>query len=149
MLDCECYIDLSSDKGGGLMERKKCEKLWATNKYLVLSKSQKIYLAIRQYLKSESVELNVLERLIQEAISLEERPQEVINAYQHIWSYFRRVAEPNERKEFLFLLEGYQQSKLPKEKVLMYLNDLLEKYPNRYLENSTIFKLINDGDEQG
>lgn len=147
MLDCECYIDLSSDKGGGLMERKKCEQLWAANKYLVLSKSQKIYLAIRQYLKSESVELIVLEKWIKEAMSLEERPQEVVNAYQHIWSYFRKVAQPNEKNEFLSLLERYQQSKVTKEKVMMYLNDLLEKYPNRYLEDSTIFKLMNDGDE--
>lgn len=147
MIDCECYIDLSNDKEGGMMERKKCEQLWAANKYLVLSKSQKIYLAIRQYLKSESVELIVLEQWIQEAISLEERPEEVVNAYQHIWSYFRKVAQPNEKNEFLSLLERYQQSKVTKEKVLMYLNDLLEKYPNRYLEQSTIFKLMNNGDD--
>lgn len=147
MIDCECYIDLSNDKEGGMMERKKCEQLWAANKYLVLNKSQKIYLAIRQYLKSESVELIVLEQWIQEAMSLEERPEEVVNAYQHIWSYFRKVAQPNEKNEFLSLLERYQQSKVTKEKVLMYLNDLLEKYPNRYLEQSTIFKLMNNGDE--
>lgn len=147
MIDSECYIDLSNDKEGGMMERKKCEQLWAANKYLVLSKSQKIYLAIRQYLKSESVELIVLEQWIQEAISLEERPEEVVNAYQHIWSYFRKVAQPNEKNEFLSLLERYQQSKVTKEKVLMYLNDLLEKYPNRYLEQSTIFKLMNNGDD--
>lgn len=147
MIDCECYIDLSNDKEGGMMERKKCEQLWAANKYLVLSKSQKIYLAIRQYLKSESVELIVLEQWIQEAMSLEERPEEVVNAYQHIWSYFRKVAQPNEKNEFLSLLERYQQSKVTKEKVLMYLNDLLEKYPNRYLEQSTIFKLMNNGDD--
>lgn len=147
MIDCECYIDLSNDKEGGMMERKKCEQLWAANKYLVLNKSQKIYLAIRQYLKSESVELIVLEQWIQEAMSLEERPEEVVNAYQHIWSYFRKVAQPNEKNEFLSLLERYQQSKVTKEKVLMYLNDLLEKYPNRYLEQSTIFKLMNNGDD--
>ena len=34
-------------------ERVQCQKLWANNKYLVLSHSSKIYLEIRTYLKQE------------------------------------------------------------------------------------------------
>ena len=33
--------------------RKDCEELWAKNKYYVLSKSHKVYLEIREYLKKK------------------------------------------------------------------------------------------------
>ncbi len=32
--------------------RKQCEQIWARNKYYVLSKSHKVYLEIREYLKN-------------------------------------------------------------------------------------------------
>ena len=45
-------------------QRNACEKHWAKNKYLVLSKSHKIYLGIREYLKNDQVSLAELKRLI-------------------------------------------------------------------------------------
>lgn len=35
--------------------RRECEELWAKNKYYVLSKSQKAYLEIREYLKKKKI----------------------------------------------------------------------------------------------
>ena len=35
--------------------KKECEELWAKNKYYVLSKSHKVYLNIREYLKEKEV----------------------------------------------------------------------------------------------
>ena len=49
-----------------------CQTLWARNKYLVLSHSSNIYLEIRQYLKSESVEVAHVQALIDQAIALPE-----------------------------------------------------------------------------
>ena len=40
--------------------RKQCEQIWARNKYYVLSKSHKVYLEIREYLKETEVDENVL-----------------------------------------------------------------------------------------
>lgn len=127
-------------KGRVLVERKACERLWATNKYLVLSHSQKVYLQIREYLKQEVVEVAVVERLIQEALSLEENRLAVVNAYQHIWGYFKKFATDEEKALFLKLLADYQKSVIIKETVLIYLSDLLVKYPNAYLEQASIFK---------
>ena len=36
--------------------RKQCEQIWARNKYYVLSKSHKVYLEIREYLKESEVD---------------------------------------------------------------------------------------------
>lgn len=121
------------------MERTASQRLWAANKYLVLSHSQKIYLQIRAYLKQEIVEVKVVEALIYEALALEENRSTVVNAYQHIWGYFKKVAEDAEKQNFLNLLEDYQAGVCDKEIVLAYLSSLLTKYPNKYLEESTIF----------
>ena len=67
-----------------------CQTLWARNKYLVLSHSSNIYLEIRQYLKSESVEVAHVQALIEQAVSLPENRGQVCNAFQHIWGYLRR-----------------------------------------------------------
>ena len=50
------------------------------------------------------------------------------------------MASKEERKEFLGILDQYKMLSQIKVFLLNYLKDLLEKYPNDYLENSTIFK---------
>ncbi|WP_394023636.1 hypothetical protein ACF3NF_01585 [Anaerococcus martiniensis] len=65
-------------------QRNACEKHWAKNKYLVLSKSHKIYLDIREYLKNDQVSLAELKRLIKNAKDLEESPKDIVNAYSYI-----------------------------------------------------------------
>ena len=39
------------------MNKKKCEELWAKNKYYVLSKSHKVYLEIRKYMKEKEIDI--------------------------------------------------------------------------------------------
>ena len=56
-----------------------CQTLWARNKYLVLSHSSKIYLEIRQYLKSDSVEAAHVQDLIDQAVALPENRGQVSN----------------------------------------------------------------------
>lgn len=121
------------------MERKVCEQLWATNKYLVLSHSHKVYLQIREYLKQEVVEVAAVESMIQLALSMEEKPSAVVNAYQHIWSYFKKYATVEEKAQFLEGLKDYQNGVAVKETILKFLSKLLEKYPNSYLEKATLF----------
>ena len=120
-------------------ERRKAQKLWAENKYLVLSKSHKCYLSIRKYLKNEELKKEAVQVFIDKAVSLKESPKDIVNAYQHIWGYFKDKASIEERKEFLGLLDQYKKAKLDKSVPLDYLKNLLKKYPNEYLENSTIF----------
>lgn len=102
-------------------QRNACEKHWAKNKYLVLSKSHKIYLDIREYLKNDQVSLDELERLIKNAMDLEESPKDIVNAYQHIWGYFKDDASLDEKEKFLYLIDQYQKDIIVKEEVLDYL----------------------------
>lgn len=123
-------------------EKHQAQKLWAHNKYLVLSKSQNIYKDIRQYLKSDEVLVQTLQDLIDQAIGLEEDKGEFINASQHIWGYFKKKASRKEKQDYIEVLQAYQEGQVDRRKILSFLYGLLDKYPNDYLANSTIFDRV-------
>lgn len=56
--------------------KKECEVLWAKNKYYVLSKSHKVYLEIREYLKEKEVEVAFLHEKIAQVREIEESPKD-------------------------------------------------------------------------
>ena len=122
--------------------RRQCERLWATNKYLVLSHSNKIYLEIRNYLKNDEVSLNQVQAYIDQALNLPENPGQVVNAFQHIWGYFKKKATASEKEIFMAQLDSYAAGRIPQTCLVASVKELLIKYPNRYLEEST---LINGG----
>lgn len=117
-----------------------CQVLWAKNKYLVLSRSSNLYKEIREYLKQDQVEVSHVEDLIQQALALPENRGQVSNAFQHIWGYFKKKATDAERKDYMLLLDRYRFGQASKEDVIAKTRDLLERYPNTYLQHSTLLK---------
>ena len=115
-----------------------CQTLWARNKYLVLSHSSNIYLEIRQYLKSESVEVAHVQALIDQAVALPENRGQVCNAFQHIWGYFKKKASTTEKEDFMLLLFRYQSGMADQKDLVAAVKNLLLKYPNPYLQKSTL-----------
>ena len=121
-------------------QKSQCQQLWARNKYLVLSHSSNIYNEIRQYLKNEEVELSHVQELIDRACQIPEHRGQVCNAFQHIWGYFKKKATDAERKDYLLLLDRYRFGQASKEDLIARTRDLLERYPNAYLQDSTLLK---------
>ena len=91
------------------MESKKikrdCEELWAKNKYYVLSKSQKIYLEIREYLKEKEVDILYLNEKIEKVRDIEESKKDFNNAILHVWGYFKKEATEIEKQGLCIILE--------------------------------------------
>ena len=121
-------------------QRALCQRLWAQNKYLVLSHSSNIYNEIRQYLKQEVVEVRLVQEMIDRACQIPEHRGQVCNAFQHIWGYFKKKATDTERKDYMLLLDRYRFGQTSKEDLIAKTRDLLERYPNAYLQNSTLLK---------
>ena len=117
--------------------KKDCEELWAKNKYYVLSKSHKAYLDIREYLKEKEVDIAYLQEKIQSVKDIEESKKDFNNAILHVWGYFKKDASETEKQGLFAILEEYREGKNSQEAVIQYLNALLRKYPNQYLEEST------------
>ena len=122
--------------------RKQCEQIWARNKYYVLSKSHKVYLEIREYLKESEVELGVLLQKIKQVNELQESKKDFHNAILHVWGYFKNTAE---KDELFRLLEEYRTGSTEQSSIIHYIHTLLEKYPNKYLQQSML--LTGEQDE--
>ena len=121
-------------------QKSQCQQLWARNKYLVLSHSSNIYNEIRQYLKNEEVEVSHVQELIDRACQIPEHRGQVCNAFQHIWGYFKKKATDAERKAYMLLLDRYRFGQASKEELIAQTRDLLDRYPNTYLQHSTLLK---------
>ena len=121
-------------------QKSQCQQLWARNKYLVLSHSSNIYNEIRQYLKNEQVELSQIQEMIDRSCQIPEHRGQVCNACQHIWGYFKKKATDAERKDYMLLLDRYRFGQASKEDLIAKTRDLLERYPNTYLQHSTLLK---------
>ena len=121
-------------------QKSQCQQLWARNKYLVLSHSSNIYNEIRQYLKNEQVEVSQVQEMIDRACQIPEHRGQVCNAFQHIWGYFKKKAADVERKDYMLLLDRYRFGQASKEDLVVKTRDLLEHYPNTYLQYSTLLK---------
>ena len=117
--------------------RKECEELWAKNKYYVLSKSHKEYLGIREYLKGNKLDVSFLKEKIQKIKDMNESRKDFSNAVLHVWGYFKEDASAVEKQELFNILNEYMEERSSQIVVIDYLNTLLKKYPNKYLENST------------
>ena len=118
--------------------KKECEMLWAKNKYYVLSKSHKAYLEIREYLKAKEVDILFLKERIQTVRDLEESKKDFNNAILHVWGYFKKDASEVEKQELFTILEKYKVGKMNQNSVIEYIKVLLKKYPNKYLQESTL-----------
>ena len=125
--------------------RRECEELWAKNKYFVLSKSHKAYLEIREYLKGTELDVLWLNEKIRETRDMKESKKDFSNAVFHIWGYFKKETSIMEKQTLFDILNEYMEGKNNSEVVIEYLNTLLKKYPNEYLEKSTL--LTGEQDE--
>ena len=118
--------------------KKECEELWAKNKYYVLSKSHKTYLEIREYLKEKEVDILFINERIQKVRCMKESKKDFANAILHLWGYFKKLASEIEKQELFNILEEYMEGKNNQEYVIEYINILLTRYPNKYLQESTL-----------
>ena len=121
-------------------QKSQCQQLWAINKYLVLSHSSNIYNEIRQYLKNEEVEVSQVQEMIDRACQIPEHRGQVCNAFQHIWGYFKKKGTDAERKDYMLLLDRYRFGQASKKDLIAKTRNLLERYPNAYLKQSTLLK---------
>jgi len=62
------------------------------------------------------------------------------NIYNEIRQYFKKKATDAERKDYMILLDRYRFSQASKEDLITKTRDFLERYPNTYLQHSTLLK---------
>ncbi len=123
-----------------MKERGYIEKLWREEKYHVLLHSQQSYNEIRELLKS-SPTLQEVQLKIEEALSCEPTKGTVINAYDHMWGYFKNNATKEEKEKAQTLKSEFQNDSVTRNELLIFLKELAQKYNVTYLLESRVLQI--------
>lgn len=91
-------------------------------------------------MKEKEVDTIYLNEKIQQVREMEESKKDFSNAILHVWGYFKKEASEIEKQEFFKRLEEYMDGKSEQNYVIEYINALLKKYPNKYLQESTLLR---------
>lgn len=116
------------------MEQKKTEILWLEEKYNVMFHSQNHYNAIRQAMKNKA-SYKEISALIEQALNLTPTEGSMRNACQHMWGYFKKSANEEEKKQYEQLIQTTNFSEL-----LSFLRELAKEYDVTYLLESRVLQ---------
>ena len=120
-----------------MKERGYIEKLWREEKYNVLYHSQQHYNYIRELLK-QSPTLNEVQLTINEALQTTPSNGSIINAYDHMWGYFKHKANEIEKNKSAQLKADFKQDNVQSKELLIFIKYLADKYEVYYLQKSTL-----------
>lgn len=124
--------------------RAEVEREWGAWKYLVMERSRAAYDRIRTHLRPDGRNLSpetvlAFHEMVAGARSLPPEPGGTVNALQHVWGYFRKVADDREREDTLRAIRRFADGTLSRRAVVARLAGLAEKYGDRYLLDSYFF----------
>lgn len=120
--------------------QREVEVLWSQEKYRVMYFSQQHYNEIRKVMKS-GAEIHRVKELIEEAISLKPTTGSILNAYQHMWGYFKKYASLEEKQASASKSAAFSNGQLEPSELLVFIRELALKYEVDYLLQSTILEL--------
>lgn len=112
---------------------------WARYKYLVLYHSHNRYLSIRAMFRECSVSALAMYREIDSALCEEPVLGSMVNAFSHVWGYFKDICSEKERDTFKNNLESFEAGSLDPSKFKKFLFKLSKKYNSEYLLESYFF----------
>lgn len=123
--------------------RKEAESLWAHHKYEVMFHSQKHYDLIRDTLK-ETDDTSEIGRLIKDALNVPPSKGSVLNVFDHMWGYFKKVCTDDEKEMYKKLKAEFTDSQNTEEDLLNFIKQQAEKYNTEYLLQSSILEKRSD-----
>ena len=84
--------------------------------------------------------MSLVQEMIDRACQIPEHKGQVSNVSHHIWGYFKKKATDAERKDYILLLARYRFGQASQADLIAKTRDLLDRYPNTYLQHSTLLK---------
>ena len=112
------------------------EQEWARYKYYAMSKSQKAYNELRLIFRNNNATDPILfYKWIDDIQYLEPNIKSEINAFSHVWGYFKKFATIKEKEAYLKFIENQDIKAM-----VRHLKKLSNKYEIKQLQNSYYFK---------
>ncbi|GAA3733609.1 DUF1722 domain-containing protein [Salinicoccus jeotgali] len=120
-----------------MKERRETERLWAREKYRVMYHSQQHYNRLREALK-RGAGITEVRGLIEDAVAVPPTKGSMMNAFDHIWGYFKKECIVAERDRYANMKKEFKAGNLTEEEMLDYLKSLAILYQQKYLLDSTM-----------
>jgi len=121
------------------LERKIIDEEWAKYKYTIMERSYKFYKEISQGIASNAYNPEEFMEVINRYLQMQPEKRQVINTLQHVWGYFKRVADGEEKAVIFKLIEQYKEEKCTADEIKKVLHKYAVKYNVVYLLNSYFF----------
>ena len=124
------------------------QKIWAVNKYWVMSKSQQHYDHIRLLAKNNQwtpQKSQELDKILDSLGSVSPTRKTLVTTYQHIWGYFKKKCTDEELHQYLKLLDELQPDN---DSLGPFLVQLTAKYQIDYLQKSRLIIELNEREGQ-
>ena len=121
---------------------------WAEHKYWVMAHSQQLYNQIRVLAKNNDWSdetTDTFENLLQEAALQVPTRKTLTTAYEHVWGYFKKIATPEEKNDYLLSLAVIE---VDNDQLGSYLKNLTLKYQVTYLMHSRLIREIQEEQEK-
>ena len=116
------------------------EAVWSRYKYLVLEYSPRHYQAIRQVLKDKTAYPDqALFDYLAQALAQPLDPATQVNAYDHVWGHFKKLATDQEKAHYLDLRQAFLAQQIDRQTIKSYLNQLSKTYQDKYMSHSYFF----------
>jgi UV DNA damage endonuclease len=124
----------------GTHETRFMEEEWSRYKYYVLGKDQNIYNGVRKLLKDKKgASIIDFYSLIDRARGMDGSKGSNSNAIDHVWGYFRSIADERDRKKFMKLRDMFEKGEAKESSVKKHLLNLAQKHDVVYILNSLYF----------
>ena len=119
--------------------KKIIDEEWAKYKYTIMERSYKAYKEISQGIAGNAYNPEQFMEVINKNLKMNPERSQVINTLQHVWGYFKRVADEEEKAIILKLIEQYKEEKCAADEIKKLLHEYAVKYSVVYLLNSYFF----------
>ncbi len=140
-MNYEILMQVKSNLQNKSIPIKKIEQEWSKLKYVVLERSPQLYHEIRRLLTVKvGYSRDEFLRLIELALALDENTGYAVNALQHVWGYFKKVATEDEKAAFEKKLRDYASGSESLVNIKAHLYQLSLKYERAYLLKSYYFQ---------
>ncbi|PTE95127.1 DUF1722 domain-containing protein, partial [Staphylococcus equorum] len=116
-----------------MTQRYQIEQLWRQYKYEVLWHDQNSYNKIRERMKQNPTYGDIAS-LISYALILKPTEGSIINAYDHMWGYFKKIRSSSENEFQKSLKYQFQQHKIDETYLLEFLKSMAYFYNVDYIK---------------
>jgi UV DNA damage endonuclease len=125
---------------------REAQELWAKYKYCIMERSYYEYKKISKSFSEDNVNLENIRKTLSNTLLRNLSKGQVINTLQHVWGYFKKISDEQEKIRFFSYLKMYDNDECTLQEVKDVLYELASKYNTKYLLDSFYFKINPEDD---